>query len=226
MRYHVLPVRESTNGWHGWKSRLKSTINLLPGIKNKMPYRRYASTPATSLWALIGTNIIVYIATSLFNWLAVYFAINPLTFTSEPWTLITSMFVHAGFFHLLFNMLTLYFFGTYVILLLGERWFLFIYFLGGIAGGLLYVLLGPNFSAVGASGAIFAIAGALAVIQPNLRVIIFPIPVPIPLWVDIIILMALSFLSYYVAWQAHLGGLLIGIIVGFLLKKRTRHLLL
>lgn len=190
-----------------------------------MSYYRYKPATSTSLWVLIGANIIVYIATLLFPWLTNKFALLPSSFISQPWTIITSMFTHANFLHILFNMLTLYFFGTYVILFLGERWFLAIYFLGGIAGGLLYVLLGPNSYAVGASGAIFAIAGALAVIQPNLRVIIFPIPIPIPLWVDIVILMALSFVSYSIAWQAHLGGLLVGLILGFLLRKRIRHLL-
>jgi membrane associated rhomboid family serine protease len=57
---------------------------------------------------------------------------------------------------------------------------------------------------------------------PRVPVIIFPIPVPMPLWVAIIILVGLSFLFSGIAWQAHLGGVLLGLLAGFILKKRRR----
>ncbi len=66
-------------------------------------------------------------------------------------------------------MLTLYFFGTYLYRLIGEGKFLILYFGGGILGNILFILLGPPFSiAVGASGAIFALGGALTMMRPKL----------------------------------------------------------
>ncbi len=106
---------------------------------------------------------------------------------------------------------------------------LLIYFGGGVLGNIFFVLLGtllnPDLAAVavGASGAVFALGGALTVMQPNLRVFIFPIPAPLPLWVAVIGgFVILSFLPY-VAWEAHLGGLLFGLIVGYILKGRGRY---
>ena len=103
------------------------------------------------------------------------------TFLDYPWGIITSMFLHDGFFHLFANMITLYFFGTYLNRLIGSRKFLLVYFGGGILGGIFFVLLAPPLSlAIGASGAVFALGGALAVMMPRLRVFIFPIPAPLP----------------------------------------------
>ena len=87
----------------------------------------------------------------------------------------------------------------------------------------MYVLLATPLSiAIGASGAVFAVGGALAVMRPKLRVIIFPVPVPIPLWTAVIGgFVILSFLPN-VAWQAHLGGLVFGLIIGYFYKKRER----
>lgn len=63
--------------------------------------------------------------------------------------------------------------------------------------------------------------GALAIMVPRLRVFVFPVPVPIPLWVATIILLLISFLPS-IAWQAHLGGLALGLIAGYFFKKRRR----
>jgi membrane associated rhomboid family serine protease len=99
-----------------------------------------------------------------------------------------------------------------------------VYFVGGICGNLLYLFLGDNYSiAVGASGAIFALGGAMAVMRPNLRVIVFPIFVPIPLWVAVIGgFVLLSFFSS-IAWEAHLGGLLVGLAAGYMFRRRGRY---
>lgn len=96
-------------------------------------------------------------------------------------------------------------------------------------GGVFFVLLGTLLNpdtpalAVGASGAVFALGGALTVMMPRLRVFIFPIPAPIPLWVAVIGgFIILTFLPY-IAWEAHLGGLLFGLVVGYILKGRGRY---
>jgi membrane associated rhomboid family serine protease len=123
-------------------------------------------------------------------------------------------------------MLTLYFFGSYLSRLVGNTKFLIVYFAGGILGGILFMLLASPFSvAIGASGAVFALAGALVVMRPKLPVIIFPIPAPIPLWVAVIGgFLILSFLpNSNIAWQAHLGGLVLGLIAGYIFRKKERH---
>ena len=121
-------------------------------------------------------------------------------------------------------MLALFFFGGYFSRLVGNKWFLVVYLVGGICGNILYLLLGNPYSiAVGASGAIFALGGALAVMRPNLRVIVFPIFVPIPLWIAVIGgFVLLSFLSS-IAWEAHLGGLLVGLAAGYVFRRRERY---
>jgi len=145
------------------------------------------------------------------------------------------MFVHGSFFHILFNMIALYFLGSFMLRAAGERSFLAVFFLGGLAGNILYFVLGylvlrgfipplfgdPFTPGIGASGGIFALGGALAVMVPRVPVIIIPIPVPIPLWVAILIFFLLSFLPG-IAWQAHLGGLLVGLAAGFIFRRRRR----
>jgi membrane associated rhomboid family serine protease len=117
----------------------------------------------------------------------------------------------------------LYFLGSFLIRAAGEKSFLAVFFLGGLVGNALYVLRGPQYvTGIGASGGIFALAGALAVMVPRLPVIIFPIPIPMPLWVATIILVLLSFFSSGIAWQAHLGGALLGLVAGLIIKKRRR----
>jgi len=84
-------------------------------------------------------------------------------------------------------MLTFYFFGRYLSRLVGESKLLITYCCGGIVGSVLFILLASPYSiAIGASGAVFALGGALAVMRPKLRVFVFPIPVPIPLWSAVI----------------------------------------
>ena len=185
-------------------------------------YRRY-SRPLWQepLLVLIGINLLVYILTigspEIGSRLALF---NP-TFLSEPWTAVTSMFVHASFSHILFNMLALYFLGSYLVQVVGERTMLAIYFIGGIVGSLFFLMLGPpNGLAVGASGAIYALGGALAVLRPMTRVIIFPIPIPMPLWIAVIgggLVMSLVIPN--VAWEAHLGGLLTGVVAALIISR-------
>lgn len=186
---------------------------------------------------IISLNIGIAIATSISPGLASELALySPAElFIDYPWGLVTSMFVHAGFFHLFTNMITLYFFGSFLNRLIGSGRLLMVYLGGGLVGGVFFVLLGtllnPNSAAlaVGASGAVFALGGVLTVMAPKLRVIIFPIPVPMPLWVAVvgifIILTVLPMLNAFsnIAWQAHLGGFLFGLVVGYIFKGRGRY---
>ena len=170
---------------------------------------------------LIIINIILFITTSIKRDLLFDLGLWPILFLERPWTIVTSMFVHASMWHIFANMLTLYFFGSNLIQLIGERNFWIVYFIGGIVGNILYILLGPSVSvAVGASGAVFAVGGALAVLRPKLRVFIIPIPVPLPLWVAVIGgCFVISFFPH-VAWQAHLGGVVFGLAMAYFLRRR------
>jgi membrane associated rhomboid family serine protease len=178
------------------------------------------------IWVILGVNIMVFLAT-LIDQNAIFnrFGLVPITFGHNPWTVFTYMFVHAGWSHIIFNMITLYFFGTFALALVGETFFLITYFVGGIMGGLLYFALaslsGNSYSVlVGASGAIYALGGLLLVMRPNARVITFPIPIPMPLWVAILVGFLLVAFLPGVAWQAHLGGILFGAAVGFYFRRR------
>jgi membrane associated rhomboid family serine protease len=161
------------------------------------------------------------------------FGLIPAFVGQEPWTLFTYMFLHAGIWHLVGNMITLYFFGIYVIALIGETNFLTTYFIGGIVGGLLFFVLSPvlgttNDIVVGASGAIYALGGVLVAMVPKVKVYTLPLPIPLPLWVVIIfgflITMMLSLeVSLAVAWQAHLGGLVYGLAIGYYFRTRRQR---
>jgi membrane associated rhomboid family serine protease len=201
-----------------------------------MSYRSYRGDNIAPVLAIIILCFLVYIATILPSFLdflnyniVELFGLQTATFIQQPWTIVTNLFVHGSIWHLLFNMLTLYFFGTFLLRLVSIRTFLIIYFLGGIVGNIFFMLsaffwfLASPFSIViGASGAIFALGGTLTVLMPRLRVFVFPIPVPMPLWVAVIGgFVILSFIGG-VAWQGHLGGLVLGLLAGFVLRNRVR----
>jgi len=186
--------------------------------------RREQDFNLNAVWLLIGTNLLLFLATSIQPDLKETLGLQPASFTEEPWTIVTNLFVHADIWHILANMLTLYFFGTYLLGLIGENKFLIVYFLGGIVGNAFYMLLGdPNAIVIGASGAVFAAGGALTVLRPNLRVLVFPIPAPLPLWIAILGGFLIISLVPSVAWQAHLGGLLFGLLAGYFFRKKRRR---
>ena len=171
---------------------------------------------------LIVANLIVFLATTFRPQLISQLGLSAYALPSQPWTIVTNLFVHAGFGHIFANMLTLFFYGSYLINLVGEKRFMAVYFLGGLAGNVAYLAIAPPFNiAIGASGAVFAVGGALAVLRPKLPVFIFPIPVPLPLWV-VVIGGFLVMTSPGIAWQAHLGGLVLGLASGYLFRTRPR----
>ncbi|MBT3398151.1 rhomboid family intramembrane serine protease [archaeon] len=146
------------------------------------------------------------------------------------WTFITSMFLHAGVLHLVANMISLMFIGSFVEKLIGKKRFLTFYFVAGLSAGILFVLISwitgsdINVFAVGASGAIFGLGGLLAVLTPRLPVLVFFI-IPMPMWAAMGVLMfglwALSLAAGLpIGNTAHLGGLIIGLAYGFYLKKK------
>jgi membrane associated rhomboid family serine protease len=191
-----------------------------------MAYR--ASRP-TAVWIIIGVNLLVFIATLISNDLYLFLRFKPASFLDSPWAIITALFVHASFWHLFANMITLYFFGSFLHKLIGGNRFLLVYFIGGIVGNILFLLvvlytpLAPYGStAVGASGAVFALAGVLVVLMPRLRVLLYFI-IPLPLWVVVLVFMVIWSFLPGIAWQAHLGGLVSGLVAGYIFRRRIRY---
>ncbi|MCK9595659.1 rhomboid family intramembrane serine protease [Candidatus Pacearchaeota archaeon] len=129
---------------------------------------------------------IVLITSSFYADLHKYIALTPeLIIKGEfVWTLLTSMFVHASFPHLFFNMISLFFLGSLVEKIIGRKRFLWFYLASGIFAGLFFALLAgffgfgiweklfgnPSIAGVGASGAIFGLVGILAVLIPKKKV--------------------------------------------------------
>ena len=106
-----------------------------------------------------------------------YVALTPSMILSGKslWTILTSMFMHGGFFHIFANMFSLFFIGSFLERIIGRKRFFFVYMLSGIVGGLFYILGamllgGLDIPAVGASGAIFGLLGVLAVLVPYSKV--------------------------------------------------------
>ncbi len=180
---------------------------------------------------LVIINLLMYVATSIRPELFVnLLGFRPAYVLQMPWTIVTAMFIHDPFpriWHISGNMLTLYFLGSHLTRLIGEGKFLIVYFIGGIVGNVFFMLLAYPFSiAIGASGAVAAVCGALIALRPKLKVMIIPIPIPLPLWaVGIGIFVILSIIVPGVAWQAHLGGLVFGLILGYFFRRRQRRLL-
>jgi len=184
----------------------------------------YRGSNPTAVWILIAINLLLFIATLINQNLILLLGLAPASFLARPWTIVTNLFVHGGFWHIIANMITLYFFGSFLYRLIGKNKFLLVYFGGGILGNIFYLLLAPSpFSiAIGASGAIFALAGVLVVLMPNLRVLLFFI-IPLPLWVVVLFFFVIWSFLPGIAWQAHLGGLVIGLVAGFIFRRRVRY---
>jgi uncharacterized protein len=167
------------------------------------------------------------------------FIFNPYVAFTEPWRFVTSIFLHDPYsiMHIFFNAYAIFAFGTILETRISARDYLAIFFGAGLIGGLLYYLttLSPwpplcsdgtaivLCSALGASGAIYGILGAVAVLLPDMRIFFMFFPLRMReaafLWV------ILEFLGIFnqgsgVGNAAHLGGLLFGLAYGWLLSRR------
>ncbi len=157
---------------------------------------------------------------------------QPMQFITRPWTLITYFFTHLSFFHILFNMLFLYWFGKLIREFLGDSKVVVLYVLGGIAGGLSYILLYnllPQFKEVvdyshmlGASAGVFAVVVGAAVFMPNYTMYLFLFGAVRIKYIAIFYVL-LSFFnvpgSNAGGAIAHLGGAAIGYLYIVQLKK-------
>jgi membrane associated rhomboid family serine protease len=137
----------------------------------------------------------------------------------EPWRLLTAVFVHASILHIALNMYTLWIFGIVLEPLLGRARYAVLFLLSGLAGSVGVLLMAPpDVAVVGASGAIFGMMSALLIVQRHLG---GPIT---QLLVLVGINLVISFLpGMGIAWQAHIGGLVGGAIVGLIYTQTRRR---
>lgn len=182
---------------------------------------------------LIIINALVYLVQYLFDGpeekitrILALFPYNTTYF--KPYQLVTHMFAHGGFFHLFFNMFVLWMFGSLLERAWGPKRFLIFYFICGIAAGITHLAL-ENVPAVGASGAIMGLFAAFAYLFPNTELIIFPIPVPVKAKYAIALMAAYDlFGGVYpssggnIAHFAHLGGLVMGLILVIIWNKTDK----
>lgn len=149
------------------------------------------------------------------------------------WTFISSIFMHAGFFHLFANMLSLLFLGSLIEKLLGRKRYFWFYILSGVFAGIVFVLSAfifpqdMNTYAVGASGALFGIAGLMILLTPNLPLYVMFIPIPIKAKYAVpgllIILWLISIAGNIpIGNAAHLGGLIAGLAYGLYLRRKYK----
>lgn len=194
----------------------------LGGRSNQTPVVTYTLIAITALFYVLqwipGLDATSYLAYSPLYSYGEYGAIGA---PYEPWRMITSVFTHStGFvFHILLNMYTLWIFGQMLERMLGKARFITLYLASGLAGSLGVMFWAPHDTfVVGASGAIFGLMGAYLVIQRKLG------GETTQLLVLVGINLVIGFLpGMSVSWQAHLGGLLGGALLGFIFVQTRKY---
>ncbi|KQC15263.1 MAG: protease [Methanosaeta sp. SDB] len=155
-----------------------------------------------------------------------YLALNPAFVAARPWTLITHIFVHANMEHLFFNMLFLFFFGTELERRVGDSKFLQIFMISGLVAAIGQMAAVPTGYMMGASGALYGVMGCLAVIAPEIRVLLFFV-IPLSIRAAVVLFAVLDFTMMgsadSIAHMAHITGLLAGLAYGGMLRDRYRY---
>ena len=202
-------------------------FNRRPGFLSSIP---------TVTKNIIIINFVIYLATELIgDRMYELFALFPWGASlHRPWQIVTHMFMHGGFWHIFFNMYTLFVFGSALERIWGSRKFLTFYFVTGLGAALCHNLVTllmhtiANIPTVGASGAIYGLLMGYAMLFPNSELqLIFP---PIRLtakWFVIIfgaieLLTGLTGMGGNVAHFAHLGGMLFGWLLMVYWKKTNK----
>ena len=182
---------------------------------------------------LVGLNVVISLFALTSSTLLNLLILEPSNILQKPWSIITMMFIHADVSHLFFNMFALFMFGSILESQIGTRRFYIIYFTAGILGAFSAFLPNPLTGdqylyerALGASGAVMGIIGALIMILPKLKILFFFF-IPMNLWVAGVIWFLLDFLGLIgtnnVANFAHLIGMGIGLYFGWVYKKMRRN---
>ena len=175
---------------------------------------------------LLACIVVFFISIILPAFVYNYLALNPDYVMQRPWTLITHMFVHADFNHLFWNMLFLFFFGMELERRVGEKKFLQIYILSGIVAALGQMMISSG-SMVGASGALFGVMGCLAIIAPEIRILLFFV-IPVSIRGAVVLFALIDFLTLgsadNIAHMAHIVGLLVGLAYGQAMMRTPKSI--
>jgi membrane associated rhomboid family serine protease len=198
-----------------------------------MAYNNYRPSQSTTpiVLNLIIINALVFVAQMVFdsswdltNRMALYSYDSGLF---EPYQLVTYMFAHGGFLHILFNMYALWIFGSVLERLWGAKKFLIFYLACGLGAGLTQMFIVGG-SAIGASGAIMGLLAAFAYTFPNTQFYILPFPFPIKakylaaIYAAIDLFSGFSGSDDHVAHFAHLGGLVVGPLLVIIWNKTDK----
>lgn len=205
------------------------------GFSSRSYARSYAGLPGFPpglKWLLISNVAVFLIQWFTGNAFTRPFALVPADLIAHfaVWELVTYMFLHGGISHILWNMFALWMFGSMLEQAWGTRRFLQLYFFSGIGAGVCVALLafvfgGAGVATIGASGAIFGVMLACAVMWPD-QIILFNFLFPIKMKYMVMIIGAIAFLG---AWNpnsgvsniGHLGGMLFGYIFFKMPRIRT-----
>jgi len=183
---------------------------------------------------LVIANIVIFLVEMAVGDEAIArFALWPLGSLFAPWQLVTYAFLHASVTHVLFNMLGLYSFGSDLERVWGTRRFLIYYFTCAIAAGLTQLVFsavtGAQYPTVGASGAVFGLLLAFALLFPDRRVLLLfpPIPMRAPIFAVVYgvieLFLGVTGTQEGVAHFAHLGGMLGGFVLLLLWGRGRRR---
>jgi len=190
-------------------------------------------------YVLIALNLIVYLISSLYSHTMVDMNIEVLVDLGalfgpyivqkgEWWRLLSAMFLHAGITHILMNMFSLYIVGRGVQNYFDVKSYLSIYLFSGLIGGLSSLTLHPDSVGIGASGAIFGMFGALAGFflahraKINTHFKAFMKDFSIIIGINLVIGFSIPSIDV----SAHVGGLVTGIVGGYLLSKNRKFFFL
>ncbi len=165
--------------------------------------------------ALILISGFVFMLEALSPFFIRAFVLVPSLVSSQPWRLLTHIFLHANTMHLFSNMFVLFLFGSYLERIIGEKRFLRLYLFSGLLAG-----LGQGFSSsvpsLGASGAVFGVVGMLALLRPRMIIYVYMMPMPM-----IVAAIGYMFWEYLlinspdgIGHAAHFTGELVSIIYG------------
>lgn len=189
-----------------------------------------ASDPRLITKILIGINLAVFIAVQVVGspladdlalvgrWPPAPYPMTQGVADGEWYRLLTSVFLHQAFWHIGFNMLSLWWIGAPLEAALGRARYIALYLLSGLAGSALtYLVAPPNQASLGASGAVFGLLGATAVLMRRLNYDMRPIIVLL------VINLFITFSFSGIAWQAHIGGLVAGIIIAVAMIHAPRE---
>jgi membrane associated rhomboid family serine protease len=143
---------------------------------------------------------------------------------SMPWQFISAIFLHGGVAHLVYNLFALILFGFMLESLIGSKRFLILFLASGIFANLISFMFYP--SSLGASGAIMALIGAMAVLKPMITVWAFNLPMPMfvlaIIWVVGSIMGVFGLGDPNTGHIAHLSGIVVGLLYGFYLRLRKQ----